>query len=193
VAAYLQDGGSPITREFDELNRAAELLPHPTVPRLGLPPIHLDDSFQHARDALFPDDDDLKLDRRLMAERYLAAIPDTDPAHRIRARQAIRDSLADVPELLEWFDNDAPDPPPAPEYHAKPPLGLTPDGELVVDTTRYGVEDVSDAARLACRLLGVDERPVEYAPTEQPNHNASSLTALRRRAGAMLRSAGLRR
>lgn len=163
VATFLQDGDSPITREFDELNRLAGFRPHPTVPPLALVPIHLDDAFQHARDLLFPGDKQLALDRRRMTERYLAAIPDTNPAVRAEARRAIRASLADRPDLVEWFDREAPDPPASPPYRVKPRFGFTGDS-LVVDTSHFDISDVAGAVRLACDLLGVRDEEIDYDP-----------------------------
>jgi glycosyl transferase family 2 len=161
VATLLQDGSSPIAREFHDLNDAAGLHPHPTVPDLQLMPIHPDDCFQHARDLLFPDDPDLVLDRRRMVERYLAAIPDTDPERRAETRAAIRRSLSDRPDLLEWFDT-TPDPPPAPPFRLRPmPFGRSP-GILAVDASRYGVTDVAGAAALASSLLGLGDGPIDY-------------------------------
>lgn len=186
VATFLQHGDSPVAREFEELNDRAGLRSHPTVPRLGLVPIHLDDAFQHARDLLFPTTDELALDRQLMTTRYLAAIPDTDAGAREAARRAIRDALADRPDLQEWFDRDAPNPPPSPPYRVKPPFGFTGDS-LVIDTSRFDVTDVADAVRLADDLLGIGAEPIAYeiassAPT-QPRMRRGVLGRVFRRRG----------
>jgi glycosyltransferase involved in cell wall biosynthesis len=162
VATLVENGTSPIAIEFNELNRAAGFRPHPTVPDLNLVSIHPDDCFQHARDLLFPDDPHLALDRRRMAERYLAGITETNPKARADARAAIRRSLQDRPDLLEWFDTEAPDPPPAAPYRIRPPrLGYFA-GTLSLDASRFGVSDVADAVRLAQDLLGVSDDPIDY-------------------------------
>ena len=162
VATLLQDRTGGIAREFRELNEAAGLRPHPTVPDLGLWPVPQDDSFQYARDLFFRDDATLALDRRGMVERYLTALPATTPSARAAAREAIRASLSDEPELVEWFDREAPDPPPAPPFRVKPdrfgPMG----DALVVDTLRFGVLDIGGAVRLGCDLLGLRDEPIEY-------------------------------
>jgi hypothetical protein len=179
VATFLQDGDNPVAREFRELNEAAGLLAHPTVPQLNLVPVHPDDAFQHARDRLFPDDERLALDRRVMTERYLAAIPDAEPAARTAARAAIRDALADRPDLVDWFDREAPDPPPAPPFRVRPPLGFTGDS-LVLDTSRFDVADVRDAARLARDLLGVGDGPITYVEGGAGERRRRALPRLRR-------------
>jgi hypothetical protein len=162
VATLVEDGTSPIAKEFNELNRAAGFRPHPTVPDLNLVSIHPDDCFQYARDLLFPGNSDLALDRRRMAERYLAGITETDPSMRAEARAAIRRSLQDRPDLLEWFDAEAPDPPPAAPYRLRPArLGYFA-GTLSLDVSRFDVSDVADAVRLAQDLLGVGEDPIDY-------------------------------
>lgn len=178
VATLLQDGSGPIAMEFERLNRAAGLVPHPTVPDLPLIPVHADDCFQHARDLLFPNDPVLVLDRRRMAERYLAAITDTDVPARQAARAAIRASLADRPDLVQWFDAEAPDPAPAPGFRMKPTrFGIH--GEmLAVDTSRFGVEDVAGAVRLSCDLLGLDGEPIAYdVVTPDPHRSAQQRAA----------------
>ncbi len=140
VATFLQDGETPVAREFDELNRAAGLRPHPTVPNLLLVPIHSDDSFQHARDLLFPDDADLALDRRRMVERYLATIPETEPSKRAEVRVAIRSrSLIAPPRRVVRCR--APFPPPSAPWRSTPRLGYLA-GAHVVDASRFAVTDV---------------------------------------------------
>jgi glycosyltransferase involved in cell wall biosynthesis len=163
VATFFHGDQSPIAREFRELNREAGLRHHPTVPPLNLDPIHTDDSFQHARDRLFPGDEELVLDRRRMVERYLAAVPDEGAEERSKARTAIRDSLRDRPDLVEWFDREAPDPPPGPPYRLRPPLGLIDGPILVVDTSRFAISDVAEAARLASDILSLGPGEITYA------------------------------
>ena len=59
VATLMQeDGRSEIANEFNSLNRESGYLPHPRVPDLTNAPVHIVDSFEHARDRLFPDDVD---------------------------------------------------------------------------------------------------------------------------------------
>jgi glycosyltransferase involved in cell wall biosynthesis len=166
VATLLVPDGNPIASEFNSLNREYGYLPHPRVPNLPLMPIHTVDSFEYAKQFFFPDDDSLSYDRRAMTERYLASIPHTDTASREHCRKVIRDALADRPDLQEWFDREAPHPPPCPWYRLKPAeLGY--DGQyLRVDTSRLGVSDIADAVTLAAALLGFGNREVRYDPSE---------------------------
>lgn len=99
-----------------------------------------------------------------MVERYLAAIPETDPGRRAEVRVAIRNSLMDRPDLVEWFDAEAPFPPPSAPWRLRPArLGYLA-GTHVVDASRFGVTDVAGAARLGRDLLGIGDEPIQYDP-----------------------------
>lgn len=161
--SFLQvNGTNRITDEFLRLHTEAGYHPHPTVPALRLPPVHVADCFQYAKDLLFPNDDQLVLDRKAATLHFLAAIPPGEPQTRAEARQAIRNSLTDRPDLLAWFDSAAPEPPAAKPFRLRDqPPGF--DGyELHLDTAELGVQTVYDAVQLATRLLGFANNPVRY-------------------------------
>lgn len=179
VATIFAREPNPISEEFFRLQREAGLRHHHTVPDATLKPVHGDDSFQIAKDLLFPDDSELALDRKRMVERYMAAIPDTDPAARAETHQKIRATLADRPDLVEWFDNMPKNQP----AYVLPPLkpgrlGLHGD-VLILDTSRFGIQDISGAVGLAADLLGVGEEAIKY---DQPKGGGGR--SERARAGA---------
>jgi glycosyltransferase involved in cell wall biosynthesis len=174
VATLLRTDDNPIAEEFNRLQRAFGYRRHPTVPDVELVPVNADDSFQYARDLFFPGDVELALDRRRAAERYLAAIPHVEPTVRAEVRARIRTSLADRPDLLDWFDG-LPDPGPCPPYRCRPgPFGYDGWG-LTLDSTRFGVSDVSGAVRLTTDLLGLSGQEIHYnVPTRQQTDEAWS-------------------
>lgn len=157
-----QEDPSAIALEFNSLNRENGYLPHPRVPDLTNQPIHIVDSFEHARDRLFPDDPDLGYDRWEMTQRYLATISVTDEAMRARYRTLISQSLIDRPDLQARVEEEAERHPPAPPFHFRPDRFGFDGTELRMDTSGLGIETVADCSRFVARLLGVDERPVEY-------------------------------
>jgi hypothetical protein len=161
VATLVEDGTGAVAREFRELNREAGFQPHPTVPDLGIWPVPLDDSFQHARDLLFPNDQTLRLDRRQMVERYLGALPPSDAPEQARLRAVIRATLADDEELLEWFDREGVDVPPR-GFRIRPERFGVVGEALVVNTSWFDVADVGQAARFCADLLGIRDSPIEH-------------------------------
>lgn len=163
VATLMKEKKSEVASDFLQLNDAFGYRRHPLVPdKMILSPVHVADSFLHAKDALFPHDDSLTIDRKALTERYLGAILETDLEERKEVRQIIRASLADSPELLRWFDAEAPTLPPA-SPHTFRPARLGFDGmTLSLDAGLFGVEHISDAVALATSLLGADGQEISF-------------------------------
>ena len=163
VATLVIEERNAVAREFVRLNKEFGFERHPRVPDdMALAPVHVVDSFLHARDILFPHDSELVLDRKSMTELYLRAIVETEPAARTAMRKVIRESIADDPELSHWFDEEAPEFPPA-TVHQIRPLRLGYNGNaLNVDAALLGVEDVFGAAKAAAVLLGFDTFAIAY-------------------------------
>ncbi|MFC5575037.1 glycosyltransferase family 2 protein [Xenophilus aerolatus] len=156
VATLMNTSSNVVANDFTRLNEQFGYFRHPKVPdRMALGPVHVIDCFLHAKDALFPDDDSLTLDRKDFTRRCLAAVFDATPERRADARQAIRSSLADAPELLAWFDAEAPDFPPARMFSFQPPrLGF--DGVMLsIRTDAAKVRNIADAVASSCELLGM--------------------------------------
>jgi hypothetical protein len=176
----LEPGSSAIAEEFNSLNRESGFLPHPRVPDLTNAPVHIVDSFEHARDRLFPDDPDLDYDRWEMTQRYLATITDVDEAARKSARETIKATLDDRPDLRERVDAEALLHRPAPAFRFRPERFGFDGGYLRVDTSGLGIDDVADCTRFSTRLLGIDARPVEYGlPHVHRMYLASTAAELR--------------
>lgn len=175
VAGLQLPPGSPVITNFDRLNAEFNYIPHPRVPYLPTPPIHVVDSFEYAKQIFFPNDDELSYDRRAMTEHYLSTISSRDADTRARYRSQIRAALTDEPELLTWFDREAPDPPPSQQYRLKPRrrlLGLN-GLFLRLDTSRTSVSTIADAVNAAASILGYGGSPIEYDKSSSPYTLAS--------------------
>ncbi|RYE43225.1 MAG: glycosyltransferase family 2 protein [Hyphomicrobiales bacterium] len=163
VATLMHTSNNAVATDFERLNAAFGYVRHSKVPdKMILGPVHVVDCFLHAKDALFPDDDSLVLDRKAFTLQCLAAIFDVEPSQRQRARLTVRESLADDQSLLDWFDAEAPDFPPGQVFSFQPPqLGF--DGSMLnLRTTPYGVKDIAGAVTLATQLLGFASGKVAY-------------------------------
>ncbi len=156
VANIFHRGQSPLDRDFRALNEEARLPFHPWVPDLPIfPEVPVADSFQCAKEALFPEDSTLCLDRRQLLAHCLAAILGSeDEPHGIAA---IRGTIAGEPALLAWLEATlaARAIAPRPAIRVRPAqLGF--DGEtLHLDTACFGVTNIMDAVALAEKILHV--------------------------------------
>lgn len=141
---------------------------HPAVPDLPLRPARVADAFLRAREALFPDDAALALDRRALLVRCLEALGGAGEAELAAAVAAMQESVRDDPALVAWLETSwraaVPGGPPEPvrrRYGG---------GYLRLDAAEFGVRDVYEAAVLCERLLGykVDGLSVHLAPGPRP-------------------------
>jgi len=93
------------TSEFHRLNREAGLGPHRWMPELIVfPVVPVADSFLRAKEALFPGDDALCLDRRIFLTQCLRSLAVERAEDWPSACDLLRDSTADDAALTEWFD-----------------------------------------------------------------------------------------
>lgn len=165
VATLLMRRPSDVARDFRQLNAGAGLTTHPWVPDLPLfPEVPIADSFQFARELLFPDDDRLRLNRQRLVAQCIASLWAADPEEWQTRLGTIRATLADDSALQKWFD----------EHHAREPFRVTPmtrlrppvlgfDGSsLHLRTDTLGVTDVAGAAQLCEKILAFRGRELEY-------------------------------
>jgi hypothetical protein len=131
-----------------------------------LPAVPVADSFQIAKDNLFPADDGLWLDRRQVAFQCVHGLRVDGPDQLRQALAAVRASLADVPEDQAWFDATFANHPfrPAPPVQLRSPhLGF--DGQcLHLSADQFGVEDVYGAAALCEKVLNYRADPAPELP-----------------------------
>ena len=163
VATLMKEKKTSVATDFSRLNEAFGYVRHALVPdRMILSPVHIADSFLHAKDALFPRDDALAFDRKDFTQRCLGAIPETDPEDREKVRKIIRASIEDSPELLRWFDEDAPRLPPAPMHSFRPHRFGFDGGALNMDVSSLDIHNVSDAARFSSAMLGIGKAEIAF-------------------------------
>lgn len=165
-AAHLfQWDSNPIALEFDDLNRAAGIEPHPWVPELlNLNDAPFAEGFLRAKERLFHSDDSLCLDRKLFAARWVDAIRARSEAEWHAVMAKIRATFQDSAELTEWFDETFASRTPVvnPLVRVFSPFrGF--DGEsLTLPADRLGIRDVFDAARLCEQLFNYCGGKINY-------------------------------
>ena len=165
INTLLNANKNPVAEEYYRLSREAGLRWHPMLPDIELMFSHMDDAFLCAKDLLFPDDSELVFDRKRMIERWLGMITETEPQARMQVREIIRNSLSDRPDLLAWFDTEAPDLPPAPLFTHRPEhFGFINNSELAVDASRFGIHDIVGAVEFATDMLGFRRDEIPYKP-----------------------------
>jgi glycosyltransferase involved in cell wall biosynthesis len=166
IATLFLRGKSARDHEFRSLNARERLPTHPWVPDLPIFPfVPVADSFLLAKEALFPHDDGLRLDRRMMAAHYFHAIQDVETEADWRAALGkIRDTFADDPESQSWWDFKFGGYP----IYRPPPIRLRPDemgfdGDFLhLSADAFGVADVYAAVRLCAAVLGYRGKPLTY-------------------------------
>jgi FkbM family methyltransferase len=179
VADFMLGGQSPVWEEFRRLNAEAGHDPHPSVPDLPLMPARVADAFQHAREALFPADAGLVLDRRSVLLQCLKALGGAEEGERIAAASRMRDAIRDSPLLLAWFDKSWRTAIPDDSRMALRRYGGT---YLCLDGAEFGVRDVYDVAVLCERLLGYRADGVNAHVAPEPSPPAGSATVAARAA-----------
>ena len=102
----LQDKDSTIVQEFDDLNVKAGLGWHPKIPNVPIAmSLAYPDAFQRAKDALFPNDKNLNLNRKNLINQWVVELkPDNEEKWK-GYMKAIRISLSDDMDLQKWFDS----------------------------------------------------------------------------------------
>lgn len=91
-----------IVRDFEDLNSREQIACHPRVPLTNSLPSGLADSFEYARDALFPHREDLTCDRKVMILNCIVQAVEFSDADRKETIQGVINALADDRELLTW-------------------------------------------------------------------------------------------
>jgi glycosyltransferase involved in cell wall biosynthesis len=181
VANLFLRGKSPLDHEFRLFNRQDGLPAHPWVPDLPIFPfVPVADSFQVAKEALFPDDNGLRLDRRALAAHCFHAIHGIETEDDWQAALGvIRATLSDEPESQAWFDwkfGNEPIYRPPPVQLRSAQMGF--DGDFLhLSADAFGVADVHAAARLCAGLLGYEGRPLPYGQPGQSRLRAELASA----------------
>lgn len=147
-----------IGEEFLRLNDGEGVRLRRLVPDLHVfPVVPVADCFQAVKEALFPHDDSLALDRKTVARHCVLCLRTDSEEHWRQCLAKIRDTLADDAALLAWFDAEMAARPADASGHLPLRSGWLgfDQGYLHLDTAAFGIADVRDAAQLCDRLLGL--------------------------------------
>jgi len=158
---------SPVAQEFFSLNAEAMLGFHPRIPDIRALPAIIADSFQHAKDVLFPDDRSLAIDRKLLAINCVKALRPETQEEWESSLQVILASMADNIRLKKWFTSKLLESSPPAKYRGFDLAwrkGF--DGsDLLLDATDFGVTDVFGVAELCEKILGSDSSSSRWVET----------------------------
>jgi glycosyltransferase involved in cell wall biosynthesis len=108
--AVFRSKDNAIAQEFNSLN-AKGFSCHPQIPDVPVLPAVIADSFQRAKDALFPNDGSLRIDRKKLIINCMRSLniryhENLDDEAKFRMyMEKNRDSLADNIKLQKWFDD----------------------------------------------------------------------------------------
>ncbi len=147
-------GDGAIAEDFRRLNDLGGFRSDTRAPRLPVLQAIVADMFWQAKARLFPDDGELEVDRRALITTCARTLKGLRGSLSQDALQALRDSTEDDPSLRAWFDHDF-------SRRCEGLEGIRPwipafgvgDTHLVVDASRFGVQNVWEAARLCDQLL----------------------------------------
>jgi hypothetical protein len=184
LGLYAFKGKSPAAEEFRQANVGARYGLHPWVPELAVITADVADAFLRAKEALFPDEPELSLDRKQLITDCLSAVPVAGEAEWRQALDACRRSVADDGALRAWFDE---------EYSGRPlgslaridrsfPRRRYTGTYLNLDAAEFQVRDVAGAAELCEKILGyrADGLAAELQPVGSPEP-IESLSELQRK------------
>ena len=165
VATLFLRGRSALDHEFRSFNGNDGLLIHPWVPDLPVfPTVAVADSFQIAKEAHFPQDSTLQVDRRLLSAACVYGLRCVTPEEWETAMGMIRASLADDAELGAWFEANF-------GAHQWAPTGqfrlraehLGYDGDFLhLSADAFGVADIEGAVRLVEKVLNYKAEGIRY-------------------------------
>lgn len=170
VATLVLKEKTPILQEYQTLNAQSKLTWHPEVPNILSLSAFLADAFLQVKALAFPNDSKLDIDRKRLV---LNCLEESRPAFvNTEARegilQAIRGSLSDDRELVNWFDteimNSELTQPESKSDHLK--YGLT-DQNLFLRADEFGVSNVYEASVLYEKLTGYAQHRAKWQPSEK--------------------------
>jgi hypothetical protein len=180
VAYHFGGKDNPIIQEVRSLNDAVGCVIHPWVPELPVLAGSVADAFLYARQALFPSDPALVLDRRRMISACMREAPAANEAESRAVLAACRAAVRDEPALLQWFDATY-----GMSWFQNRPLVVRRQVHrryggtyLSLDAHAFGACDVAGAARLVEKLLGYGQDGMEVRVEQEQAAAVPSLSVL---------------
>ena len=131
---------------------------HRTIPDLPTWRVVLPSSFLAVKADLFPDDETLVLDRRVLIDELLRYLPIDTLDEWPGAIAEIRRSISDDSDLAAWFEIRlaATRPHTTPRDRLRPRFSGFGNGRLHLDVKKRGIVDVAQAAAFAAKILKAD-------------------------------------
>lgn len=156
IARHFVKGKSAIDQDFRTLNEQAGHALHPVVPDLPPIPSAVGDAFLYAKEALFPNDPELSLDRKRMMEECLGDVDLENEEEWQQALEVCRATLADDADLRSWFEATYGSLSMASRSRRerKQPEKRYGGNYLCLDASEFGVTDVVGVSELCEKLFG---------------------------------------
>jgi Glycosyl transferase family 2 len=171
VANLCLRGRDPVADDYKNLNARQGFVFHPWVPQLPLfPVVPVADSFLFAKAALFPEDDTLRLDRKILVGDCVRSLTAETPEEWREAFLVIRDTLRDDAELQSWFDStfEGAEPVLGPGLRLRPADMGFQGTHLHLSADEFGVTNVLEAARLCEKILRPGRAAIRYEVVPPP-------------------------
>jgi hypothetical protein len=160
VSHLFAGGNAAPVVDFNTLNAQQGVVRHPKVPDLPIYPTQVTaESFLHAKDQLFPNDDRLVLPRMRIFEQMLGRADLSDAA----TRQEFQTCAADDTELQAVVEDFLHRELPRPEKPRLRPELLGADGvNLHLDASDFGIDNVAGAVAFLDKLIWPANAPLRY-------------------------------
>jgi hypothetical protein len=170
VATLRLRGHHPVARDFQTLNTEQGFVSHSWVPDLPLFPVApVADSFLFAKQTLFPEDNDLRLDRKAFIHSCVRTLTAETDHEWHEAFKAIRHTLRDDPRMQAWFDAafSRQQPVLGPALRLRQPNMGVQGTHVHLNADQFGVADIVGATRLCENILGYGTGAIVYKPTAE--------------------------
>lgn len=146
-----------IKSDYVRLNSSKGFYMYGKVPNVKATEIAVGDSFYRAKEALFPHDNGLELNRKKMIEKCVQALNEHDATESL---YRMYNSLEDDAELQKWFYETYLESPDAPVGRGERMFGykkgfMENGSGLIVNAMDFGVKDVYGAAELFRKITGM--------------------------------------
>jgi hypothetical protein len=181
TARFLLKGNHAITKEFISLNNDSHRFFHKVLPNLVLGSVTIVNEFLQAQNAVFPDDQFLHLNRKEFAIRCVKELESIkhDDVEWDQSVNEIHRSLADVPDIQDWFRREYMTGYQRPVIEKTSPIVSDPKdypvmtpGAIYLRGDDFSVHNVADAAELCGKFLNPNiDTSIANSQTPMPGKN----------------------
>lgn len=177
VACCALNGRSEIAEEFYSLNQGANNSFAISVPAVSCLSATIADSFEVAKEKLFPGREGPCLDRRALVRRCLKEFRPSTEADRQHIFEEFRRVLQGDSRGVAWLEKAWRDQRRDETNHPRTyQRGFVGDRSLTLNASDFGVEDVDGAAVLCDKILGLSSRPASWSEPRRLKDFARDVT-----------------